>query len=288
MQTDLFGNKRYKVNLHLHTNLSDGQRSPAEAVQIYRQQGYDAIAITDHWFWGDGEESPDFTVLSGAEYNIGGNDTIGGVYHILCIGSKYAPSVTKHMNAQELIDAIHRAGGMAVLAHPAWSLNTPEQILALKNVDATEIYNTVSGVHMSRRADSSLIVDMLATRGRCYPLIGDDDVHYYDGTDDCKTWIMVEAEDNAPAFLMPAIRAGKYYATQGPEVHLLREENSFTVKCSPCREIIFHTAAAWSRRVFEGEDLTSATYKSKPEDIFVRAEVVDADGKRGWTNIIML
>ncbi|MBQ9131865.1 MAG: hypothetical protein IJX62_05290, partial [Clostridia bacterium] len=67
MQIDLFGKKRYKVNLHMHTTLSDGRKSPAEAVQIYRQNGYDAVAMTDHWFWGDGEGSEDFTVLAGAE-----------------------------------------------------------------------------------------------------------------------------------------------------------------------------------------------------------------------------
>ena len=288
MQIDLFGKKRYKVNLHMHTTLSDGRKSPAEAVQIYRQNGYDAVAMTDHWFWGDGEGSEDFTVLAGAEYNIGGNDTLSGVYHILCIGSKRAPSVTKQMGPQELIDAIHRAGGMAVLAHPAWSLNTPEQILALRDVDATEIYNSVSGVHMSRRADSSLIVDMLAARGRCLPLIGDDDVHYYDGTDDCKTWIMVESEGNTAEHLMPAIRAGKYYATQGPEVHLWREGDEMVVKCSPCREVVFHTARAWAKRVVEGESVTEARFTPNEEDRFVRVEVVDANGKRGWTNIISL
>ena len=73
MQIDLFGKKRYKVNLHTHTNLTDGRKSPGEVVQIYRAHGYDAIAITDHWLWGKGSEGEDFTVIPGAEYNIGGN-----------------------------------------------------------------------------------------------------------------------------------------------------------------------------------------------------------------------
>jgi len=39
-----------KGALHVHTNLSDGVLSPREAVEIYRNLGFDFIAITDHDF----------------------------------------------------------------------------------------------------------------------------------------------------------------------------------------------------------------------------------------------
>ena len=39
----------YKANFHLHTTNSDGRRSPEEAIALYREQGYDVLAITDHW-----------------------------------------------------------------------------------------------------------------------------------------------------------------------------------------------------------------------------------------------
>ena len=35
-------------NLHLHTTASDGDLSPQEAVDLYREHGYDFLAITDH------------------------------------------------------------------------------------------------------------------------------------------------------------------------------------------------------------------------------------------------
>ena len=285
MQIDLFGKKRYKVNLHTHTTLSDGQKTPAEVVQIYRAHGYDAIALTDHWFYGEGEEAPDFTVLSGIECNVGDPDSRNGVYHILCVGSRSAPAVRKDMPPQKVINAIRAAGGLAILAHPAWSLNTPEEILKLQGFHATEIYNSVSGVHMSRRADSSLIVDMLAMRGCCFPLIAADDAHYYDN-DSCKSWIMVEAEDNAREYLIPAIRNGRFYATQGPEIHLTREGDEVVVTCSPVSEIVFHSNFVWSRRVFEGDGLTEARYTLHPGECFIRAEVTDRDGKRAWSRII--
>ena len=38
----------YKGNLHMHTTVSDGALDPVEAINIYREAGYDFIAITDH------------------------------------------------------------------------------------------------------------------------------------------------------------------------------------------------------------------------------------------------
>ena len=38
----------YKANFHLHTTNSDGRRSPEEVIALYREQGYDVLAITDH------------------------------------------------------------------------------------------------------------------------------------------------------------------------------------------------------------------------------------------------
>ncbi|MBQ9773386.1 MAG: hypothetical protein IJW30_01845 [Clostridia bacterium] len=288
MYTDLFGKPRYKVNLHMHTTLSDGHLSPVEAVQRYRAEGYDAVALTDHWFFGSGSDVEGMTILPGGEYNVRQSDASVGVYHIVGIGMTRQPSVTKQMSVQELIDSIRAAHGWVILGHPAWSLNTPEQISALRGIDAVEIYNTVSGVHNSRRPDSSLIVDMLACQGRVYPLVADDDAHYYDGTDDCVSWIMVEAEDNSREALMRGLRRGSFYATQGPEVHLLRDGDGYTVKSSPVREIVFLSNLAASKRAFEGTDLTEAHYVPRENEHFLRAQVKDAQGRMAWTNIVLL
>lgn len=286
MQTDLFGRKRYKVNLHMHTNMSDGRKTPEEAVRLYKAQGYDAVALTDHWVYGAQREIDGVTVLPGVEYNCGGSDSKVGVFHILGICTKREPLVNKQMCAQELIDAIHDAGGIAVLAHPAWSLNTPAQILPLRDVDATEIYNTVSGVQNSRRPDSSLIVDMLGAEGRFYPLIAADDTHYYNGVDECRSFIMVEAESNSQEDLEEAIRAGRFYASQGPEVHLKKEGDAYVAYTSPCSSIFFFSDYVWSKRAFEGEGLTEARYIPREGETFLRVEVTDRDGRRAWSRIL--
>ncbi len=284
MQIDLFGKKRFKINLHTHTTLSDGRRSPEEVIALYRAAGYDALALTDHWKHSENKCAEGITLLAGIEYNINGADSRKHVYHIVSIGAPCEPSVARSMSAQELIDAIRRAGGIPILAHPAWSLNLPEEILKLKNLGGTEIYNTVSGVHNSRRPDSSLIVDMIASRGMTLPLIAADDTHFYDG-DACVAFIMAEAEDSSPESLLAAIQNGRFYASQGPEIHLFRAGDGFTVKCSPAKEIVLFSNSVGSR-AFMGTDLTEAHYQPRSDDCFLRAMVTDAEGRQAWSQIL--
>ncbi len=288
MYTDLLGKTRQKVNLHSHSTLSDGEKTPEEVCRIFAAAGYDAIALTDHWHFGAEYEVGALRVISGVEYNTPGCDCANNLFHILGIGMASPPEgLTRQCDAQGIIDAIRSRGGLVVLAHPAWSLNTPEMILPLEGVEATEIYNTISGVHMSRRADSSLIVDMLACRGRFYPLLATDDAHYYD-SDGPVSYIMAEAEDNSSAAILRAVREGRFYATQGPEVHICREGDEIVALCSPCREIIFHSNMGWSPRVFVGDGIRGARYKIYGADKFVRAEVIDIYGRHAWTNILPL
>ena len=284
MYTDIFGNKRYKINLHTHTTLSDGRRTPEEVARIYRDADYDAVAFTDHWKFGSEGEINGLKILSGVEYNLPNENTHDGLFHVVAVGMDYEPMISNNdtLTEQDLINAIHSAGGLAILAHPAWSLNTPSQIMKFSGFDATEIYNSVSEAHMSRRPDSSLVVDMLGAQGSLFPLLAVDDTHYYDG-DECRGFIMLNADSLDQKDVVSAVRESKFYASQGPEVHLLREGDEFVVKCSPAKEIVFFSDCVWSPRVFVGDGLTEARYKPLDSETFIRAEITDADGKRAWT-----
>mgnify|MGYP000789433803 FL=1 len=71
MITDQFGKKWYKGNLHTHSTNSDGRLSPEEVIKLYREEGYDFLALTDHWFMGEERQEENFLLLSGAEYDVG-------------------------------------------------------------------------------------------------------------------------------------------------------------------------------------------------------------------------
>ncbi len=293
MFTDLFGNMRAKLGLHIHTSVSDGAVSPEEAARIYREAGYDAIALTDHWKYGEAKEICGLPILSGVEYDVNGKRE--NTFHIVCLCADHVPQgLSYDSTPQEVVNAIHEAGGLAVLAHPAWSLNTVESILAVDGFDATEIYNTVSGTGQSFRPDSSLTVDLLACEGRAYPLLATDDAHYYcdfRGMDACQSYIMAICDPNDPASVGRAILAGDFYATQGPEIHLTKTDEGFRVDCSPCEKIVFASNRPWRPRTFAaegGELLTHAEYTPDVDENFLRAFVIDENGRQAWTNIVRL
>jgi hypothetical protein len=61
--------KQYKANLHCHSVLSDGKKTPEELVAMYKEHGYDVLAITDHERPHQHQElaSEDFMLLTGYE-----------------------------------------------------------------------------------------------------------------------------------------------------------------------------------------------------------------------------
>ncbi len=295
MYVDLLGKKRLKLGLHIHTTVSDGKLSPQEVARIYRNAGYDAIAITDHWKWNPSGEIEGLRIISGAEYNIGGQDSAAsGVFHLVALGAAAQPPLNDKSitDPVAVIDAVHSVGGKVVLAHPAWSLNTATQFKELKGkAFATEIYNTVSGMHASNRPDSSAIVDLAANEGVAFPLLATDDAHYYDG-DQCVSYIMLDVTDGktSDADILQKIENGEFYATQGPEVHIFRKDDgTVEVKCTPVNLISFYSQKVWTiERNQRGEGITCAEYHPDKFEKWIRVEVTDANGNRGWSNVIML
>lgn len=290
MYKDIFGNTLYKVGLHTHTNLSDGSVSPAQAAEIYRKAGFDAIAITDHWIYGAECELSGLKIISGCEYNLGKSDTATDVMHIVGVGMKKDPLLNRETSSrQEVIDSIKATGGIAILAHPAWSLNKPEDAKELSGIDIVEIYNSVSDVCQSSRPYSGYFVDLLANDGIAYPLVATDDTHYYNGEDETKSYIMVKSESNSTEDILSAIRRGDFYATQGPELHIRREGDKIIADCSECTMIDFLSNSAWAPdKITRGSGLTHAEYTIKEWEKWVRVEVRDEHGNYAWSNIIML
>lgn len=296
MIVDKLGNTRIKVGLHVHTTVSDGRKTPKEAARLYREAGYDAVAFTDHWHFSEGGEIEGLLVLSGAEYDIGGHDSSHGVYHIIGVGMTSDPQIpldwrnmkkTSAQKAAETVKQIKLYNGFALLGHPAWSLNTPEQMLSLGDFDGTEIYNAVSECGMSDRAYSGSQIDGLANLGKIVPIAATDDTHYYEG-DLARGYIMVEATEIEPQSIVRALRAGRFYATQGPEIHLIKTApDKVKLICSPAVKVAFFSNLVWAQNhKLEGEGIVELEYTRAPHERFIRAEVTDEQGNTAWSQIV--
>lgn len=290
MYKDMFEKNRVKVGLHQHTTRSDGSLSPEEMTALYRDCGYDAVAITDHWVYSPVENFSGMISLGGAEYHVGYRDAAEGIFHILCLFADRAPTLVKgECTAQEVIDAIHEAGGLAILAHPAWSLNDLSLVKELHGFDGVEIFNTVS--KWTGRADASVLVDIYATNEIYLPIFAADDFHRAVGRNciDPTAFVMVEAESTEPAVLKKAILEGRFYASTGPEIHAWREGDTIKVKCSPVSRVdFFSNNVTTLGRMIEGENITEASYQICDYERYVRVSVTDKDGKSAWSHIIVL
>jgi len=294
MYIDSKGRKWFKGNLHMHTTESDGKLTPADAAALYAENGYDFIARTDHWKVGPADEFDCLLCLTGCEYHIGSHPS-AGIFHIVGVGMETDPQMRRDtpdnpLTGQEIVDTIHRFGGIAVIAHPAWSLNTPEQILSIHKdtpFDMTEIYNSTSDMPRNCRPYSGLITDMLAASGVYLPLGAADDSHLYAPWDRCRSFIRVRAEECTREAILEAIRAGRFYASQGPHLEVRLEEGKVIVDCDPVEEIVYCSDAVWTNhRSDVGSGLTHGEYVPAAMDTCVRVEVKDKDGNYGWSQYI--
>ena len=283
--------KFYKGNLHAHTSNSDGHRTPEEVVALFREQNYDFLALTDHWKRTADEELRDgMLLLPGIEIDY---SLPAEVIHIVGIGvSEQILEEKEHraLGPQHGVDAILACGGRAILAHPAWSLNTPETLAALRHLTATEIYNTVSGTPWNGdRADSTSLLDIAASRGCLLRTVAADDCHFYNG-DQCQSYIMAQLDELSLAGVLKALDEGAYYATRGPRIHQVEiEEGLVTVTCSPANLVTFHSNLVYSGgRSVTGDGMTQASYKIRKGERFLRIRVTDAQGRHAWVNPIAL
>ena len=61
------------------------------------------------------------------------------------------------------------------------------------------------------------------------------------------------------------------------------------VRCSPAQMVVFYSDLVYSgQRVAKGFGITQAEYRPGGNETFLRAEVIDADGKKAWSSPVVL
>lgn len=280
MITDSKGNKWYKGNLHTHTTSSDGAKTPEQAAALYASLGYDFIALTDHWHVNEPGEYNGMLVLSGVEYDW----MKDGCWHVVGYGLEKDPGLEKGALPQRMIDAVKASGGVATLAHPAWSLQRPDLMTGLEGVDCVEIYNSVSGYPYSARPYSGTVIDIAASMGFRAVLTAADDTHFY-GDEVGAGFVYVKAEELTREAILGGILGGCVVPTNGPFIEWSVEDGYFIVRCpAGCRYVQFYSSAYYRRdTTTTGGTVYEARFRLTPPVRFVRAEAIDFDGRTAYT-----
>ncbi|MDO8301942.1 MAG: CehA/McbA family metallohydrolase [Sedimentisphaerales bacterium] len=273
----------YKTNLHTHTNLSDGDVNLPIRVKQYRDKGYQVLAITDHEKTNTvtGYSDANFLLISGMETHPKSGMEVP--YHFVCVNVPAGFHRSEEMSAQQVIDAVKAAGGEVIYAHPYWCGHTINQLTAVEGYIGVEVFNGVCG----GKGYSAVYWDELLGAGRILPAVAADDAHTADHIR--KGWIMIKAKELTPDAIMNSLRNGGYYASCGPTIEDFRLENGVVkLKCSAVTEIHLFGQAHYyyDQSAKKGSVLTGTEYKLPNGFKYVRAEVIDADGKHAWTNPI--
>lgn len=273
-----------KGNLHTHTTNSDGRVTPQERLAGYCSHGYDFIAFTDHSVV-TREIREDTIVIPGAEYDFSAQ---GAFYHLVMLNAPPGFYLFDGMSVQEAIDEIAAMGAYSVLAHPYWCGLTLPDLRDIRGSLGIEVYNHNCQWAIAKGLSSVHWDDLLAVGWRGFGFAVDD-CHFL--ADAYGGWIMVKAQARDAESVLDAIKAGRFYASSGPEIrNVERHDNRLRVECSDAAVISFVCRKTFGQCIYaaEGETLNAAEFTLDRQQGYVRIEVVDSQGKTAWSNPLYL
>jgi len=290
----------YKANFHMHSTVSDGKLPLTETMNLYRQEGYDILAATDHYKANRVSEidTGDLLLMSGMEFHPDGPRGIR--LHLVAINVPEDFKNPSELPYQEAIGAVRSAGGECILAHPYWSGFNSNDIMGIKNIIAIEVYNT--DTRYIGKGYSVQTWDELLQLGYHLPGVAVDDTH--NPRDFFGGWTMICAKEKTPTAVMDALKSGSFYASQGPDFHKLSFENNiFSVECSPCEELIVMSNGSFGRcGNMSGFEATTPAERNNTKEItsfeteipadagltYLRCQIKDKKGRYAWSSPIKL
>ncbi|MCY2925168.1 MAG: CehA/McbA family metallohydrolase [Planctomycetota bacterium] len=305
-----------KAALHVHTTASDGKVSPREALEAYRELGYDVVALTDHDRVTLADPPAGLTLLTGAEWSAAVPDSPAGFHFVTVgIGPVDAAAVMALRDRPiEMAALLRTLCPVVIVAHPYWSALTTELLDALGPDGALEVYN--HGCELEDALGYSHYVwDQLLARGRHWLGLAVDDSHWsapdHGGAwvmpkssdhgeapvmakspDHGGAWVMVKSPDRSPSSVVAALSSGCFYSSTGPTIESFSlTGRTVTLRCSAAVSILLRCNGSLGtglHRPAPGESLTFAEHLLPARARFVRAEVTDSAGGKAWTNPIYL
>ena len=290
--------------LHCHTTRSDGRREPAELLRSFASKGYDFVALTDHDRYNYTNYAPETGLLV-----IPGMETEGNVrkaegdrrvhtFHHVALGRAYEKGLTyeqdEHIPFMTVddqygfiprVEDLQRHGNLTFYCHPEWSGTAAREFEDIPGNFAMEVWNSGCAVDNGMDTNNALYWDELLCRGKRIFAVAVDDCHHprHEGLG----WVMARAEKNVDSVLN-ALQNGAFYASCGPEIHdFYVEDGTARVVCGPCQSITLRFER-WPSHYVKGEGIRETECKIPQGAGYVRAECVDAQGRRAWSNPIFL
>lgn len=201
---------------------------------------------------------------------------------------------------QQNVDAVRALGGVPQINHPnfGWAL-TAADIVGVRNAALMEIYNghpLVNNLGGGGSPGAEAIWDTVLSSGRLIYGAATDDSHFFKRLGDRTAptpgqgWIYVRAESLSQGAILAALDRGDFYASTGVELA--------DYQATPRRITINIREQRWSRyttqfvgrngRILKTVFTNPAVYDIRGNEGYVRAKVIESNGKMAWTQPVML
>jgi predicted metal-dependent phosphoesterase TrpH len=184
-----------KADLHVHTTYSsDSVITPKQLVFYAKKRGLTAVAVTDH-NQVEGAlkiaKQTDFLIIPGTEVS-----SIHG--HI--VGLNVNTLIPRALSADETVDRIHEAGGIAIACHPFALLKGSIGKHVSGKFDAVETINASSFPYNRATSKANHLAERLKL-----PKVAGTDAHY--GPVIGQAYTLIDSETNVEA-IVKAITTG--------------------------------------------------------------------------------
>jgi hypothetical protein len=146
-------------------------------------------------------------------------------------------------------------------------------------------------------------VDALLSRGKRLWAVASDDSHFFrhleeaNGAPPGQGWIVVRAEKLSPDAIAAALTKGDFYASNGvtlDDYAVTREELSIKIKRTTKLASITPDTRFVTRFIGRGGRVLGEVHGPEPkyrirgDEGYVRASIVDSNGRRAWTQPVFL
>ena len=292
----------FKGNLHTHTLNSDGDSTPDDVVRWYREHGYHFVTLTDHNYLTsvDGLNAlhgadDKFLVMKGEEVTDRFGEKpihVNGLAPDSFIKPPGGNSVIDMV--QNMVDAIRQAGGAPSINHPnfGWAI-TGDELAQVQRTRLFEVFNghpTVNNMGGGGVPGLEEVWDRMLSSGKMLYGIAVDDAHYFKRPED-KTvprpgqgWVYVRSPRLESRALVEALERGDFYSSTGVELQSITATSSaLTIAVRTETQSKYRIQFIGKQGAIVSEALASpATYTFKGDESYVRAKVIESNGKLAW------
>ena len=302
----------YKANMHCHSTFSDGNLTPFELKELYKNNGYHIISITDHEHLNSHSylDDEEFLTITGAEYAIKEfpkQSTLKNFDMKVCHLNLYAkcqdntkeiiynrvydhfskperrkqllnePEFTRTYGKDGINAIIKKAndnGFFVCYNHPNWSLENYSDYIGYEDLWAVEVFNNSSFCHGIYDYNINVYDDFLRENKNMFLTFADDNHNIK--ADSFGGFIMVNAEKLEYDTIINALLKGNFYASTGPLIYNLEiKDNKVLINCSDADKICYTTRGRRSeiKQKKQNTPLEYAEFDIKETDGYFRITI---------------